>query len=271
MKRFLFVLICLQSFNAWSDPQDKLSLGVDLFETGKYKEAFQVLEPIASEGNGFANYYIAMMYDPEFNKEPYPNSVKGSLKVKLSSRHANGNAEMYYKRAIDAGVTYGYFRLSEYYGNMFGFNKFSILADRNKRKARKKLPELVEKGDWRAYYMFALSQRSGSKTKHYAEETITVLEKHAKKGDRQAQFYLAKSLFLDLCEIKTCGDIAKAFAWFYVSGAQGSYHAKRHLQRLMTMMNDDELAEGKKLAAEFMKKYTGKKTKPEATEGVVSK
>lgn len=252
--KLIFLVSLIFTLSVKANIEEDVNFGINLFENGQYEAALEILEPLAKNDSGLANYYIGLMYDPEFNKQPYHYSLKNRVPITLPNNKSPDTVK-HYKRAAELGVPYAYFRLMKYYESVFHIKMNRKFAKVNERRSRRTLEPLAAEGDWRALYMLALSQKSRSKTKFMAKTVLPALEKQAQQGDRMAQFYLAKSLYLDLCELTTCGDISKAFAWFYLSGAQGSYHAKHHLKRLMLQMNENELEQGKKLASEYLQKY----------------
>ncbi len=123
------------------------------------------------------------------------------------------------------------------------------------RKIREELKLYSAEGDWLAKYMLANIYHDTHKARIYANHAIEALEKEAKSGNPQAQFYLGKSLSQWLCRTKKCKDYKKAYAWFGVSAIQGSAHSFWHLKSLEKIMNEKEIEESKKLMDKYYNDY----------------
>lgn len=244
--KFIFFFLCtFFSICIQANGNEYESLGIELFETGKYKTAIKVFKPLSEKGNSTAYYYLGLIHDPVFNR---PAFSKKSIKF---NREEERKAKRYYEKAAELGNVYANFRLGNYYKSMHSLRQQYKRGERLLRKAHKELKFLAEKGGWLSKYMIAIIIG----TNHAGKEALVAIEKEAVKGDRKAQFYLGKSLSQGLCGIPKCYDYPTAFAWFVVSGSQESYHAQYYLRDLVKLMTEEELLLGKKLATEFIDKY----------------
>jgi len=251
MKAVLIINCLLFSLYANANSIDNLSKGIELFEIGQFQKAIKILEPLANSDNGYANYYLGLIYDPVFNKPPF-TGMREFIKYQKSNEKKTIRL---YKKAAKLGIVYANFRLGAYYQSMVFRRQKYRYGRRIWLKAEKDLKPYGAKGDWLAKYMLARIYQDKSRIMKFGREAIEALEKQAKKGDRQAQLYLGKALSKWSCQTTKCNPFIKAFAWFAVSASNESYHAKIHLRNLAKLLDEDDLLEAKELASRYLLLY----------------
>ncbi len=245
-----YAFICvLCSLCIHANSKHELSEGIRFFEMGEYEKAKTIFIPLATNGNGFANYYLGLIHDPEFNNPPF------SKKLAPFNPKNDTATVQYYKKAAEQGVVYATFYLGQYYQTLLLRRQKWKHGERLWHKIKEELKSYSANGDWLAKYMLANIYHDTHKAKVYANHALEALEIEAKKGNSQAQFYFGKSLSEWLCRTDKCKDYEKAYAWFAISAIQGSAHAYWHLESLEKTMNEHELAAAKKLMEVYFNDY----------------
>lgn len=224
--------------------QFKLSL---IYEDGKgvlkdYVEAMKWLRLSAKQGHASAQYTLGMMYYK--GKDVSQNCAK---------------AAKWFRRAAKQGLTEAQYKFGVIYANGLGMPI-------NEPKAMKWYRRAAKQGHASAQHNLAFMYEESNKEFQDDENGNEIIQsgrelqknrnnamkwylRAAKQGDASAQNNLMMKYYFGEGARR---DYLKAYKWSNLSAAQGCQNAKNIKELLEKEMTREQIAEGQKLASEFV-------------------
>ncbi len=193
----MWVLVMAVPANA-----DSLGDAARAYQSGNYQKAFELLKPLAEQGNAAAQYNLAFMYERgKWVYQDYTTAAKWYRKaadqghanaqfflgmmyqdgIGISQNHAN--AETWFRKAAQQGMAEAQFNLGYMYSEGKGVSQDHREADKWYRKA-------AEQGHSKAQYNLGNRYRVGQGVSQDHREAVKWYRKAAEQGHSKAQFNL---------------------------------------------------------------------------------
>ncbi len=217
--------------------------GREAYISGAYKKAFQILEPLAEEGNSEAQKMLGIMYD--YGHGVRANSEKAlkwylrsaeqgqpAVQYQVGAKYFRGDgvkqdyqeAARWWEMAANGGQVDAQFNLGLMY-----FRGLSIATDDS--KAASLFAQAAAQGHGHGQYSLAVMYAFGRGVKKDYAIALDWFRKSAEQGIGQAQFNLG--VFYEN-GYGVDRDLDEARGWYEKAAAQGVTQAKQKLAELST-------------------------------------
>lgn len=200
--------------NAQAEDVDPFEKGLNAYNTGDFKAAYNFTIPLAHQGNTDAKNLLGMMYE-----------LGKGVPVNL------GKSVAYYRQAAEQGNRYAQYNLAVSFDTGTG-------VPQNYREAVKWFLLAAKQGVSSAQYDLAVMHEQGRGTEKDFLKAADWYQKAAEQGHMQAQNNLAW-LYETGKGVKQ--DLITAYAWFDAAAAQGFSVASQKRDALKTSLSAKEL------------------------------
>lgn len=261
MRKYLF-LICFCLLSACTSvnkppSQEHARLGIEYYEKQDYKNAILHLRRGAENGDSECQYLLGLMYENgQGVSQSYEQAVIWYSKASDQEHdQATYNIAMMYHLgkgvALDESKAFELFSILAKKGNyssqvnvahMYWFGQG---IPENRSMAYEWLYLVASHGDAEALYRLHVDGSIPQDT----TECFQLYSKAADEGNGHAQICLA---FMYSQGRGVGQNYAQAYKWFYIAKMIGYANAQETLEQVIPQMSEDDLAQGKRLAEEYL-------------------
>jgi len=212
-----------------------------LFYALKWEEALEVLENVDANNYPKAYLFKGMIYKKELYRLPFggdfvDNKLANYGKSKTAfkkgcSRNEMTSCHYYYLQKFSGRERRGLSRVGS-------FQKQKRAKARAKRRHKNFLTN-VDKNKYSTWYDFRMAwifenvSKKPSEENRFLKRYVHTRLMAANEGDALAQFYLAKSWYID--------DKVIAFVWYYLSSKNGHKISETYANRIKPHLTEQEL------------------------------
>jgi len=219
------VMACLLG-NVKAEEFDPLERGLNAYNSGDFKAAYNFTIPLAHQGNTDAKNLLGMMYE-----------LGKGVPVNL------GRSVAYYRQAAEQGNRYAQYNLAVSFDAGTG-------VPQNYREAVKWFRQAAKQGVSSAQYDLAVMLEQGRGTKKDLPKAADWYVKAAKQGHMQAQNNLAW-LYETGKGVKQ--NLIAAYAWFDAAAAQGFSVASQKRDALKASLSAKDLLRAQAQSRKILK------------------
>jgi len=235
----LLLLACLMVSIPFAVHATDFEKGRAAYQAKDYKKAFDILKPLAEEGNSQAQVTLGIMYDYGHGVKRNPGeALKWYIKAAeqgipvvqhdVGVKYFQGagverdylEAAKWWEMSANAGLADSQFNLGLLYYRGLGVEK-------NNEKAAGLFRQAAEQGNGHAQYSLAVMYAFGQGTKKDYEAAYKWFSESAKQNVAQAQYNLGNGYGIER-------DLATARQWYERAADQGLTEAKNKLAGLDT-------------------------------------
>ncbi len=235
--------------------------GMKAFTHLDYATARQKFEPLATQGNADAMFFLGATYDPAYHILPSGKFYQTEFfDVALAVEWYEKAAAHENARALHhLGQMYLALQdpqwLAQFPNPKFEATAYALTLY---RRAEETFRKNIEQGDGIAAFMMAVERRDEPNFYFWLEQSRQLLEIQAMNGDPVRQYYLGRTYMFRKPKITSSSgfvsDPVQAFAWFTVAARNGILHANVYQIEAAEAMRIRDHARAEKATRELLNK-----------------